>query len=80
MKNGFLQFLAIIAVVAFLLICLRILVYFFGEYYVDAVAALIILTNIYYIINKSLINIIISKDFVKNLIMMESSFTRLVFC
>ena len=54
MKNGFLKFLAIIAVVAFLLICLRILVYFFGEYYVDAVAALIILTNIYYIIKNGI--------------------------
>jgi len=42
MKNGFLKFLIIIAGVAFLLICLRILVYFFGKYYVDAVAALII--------------------------------------
>ena len=54
MKKGILQFLAIIAVVAFLLICLRILVYFFGKYYVDAVAALIILTNIYYIIKNGI--------------------------
>ena len=54
MKNGFLKFLIIIAGVAFLLICLRILVYFFGKYYVDAVAALIILTNIYYIIKNGI--------------------------
>ena len=54
MKNGFLKFLIIIAGVAFLLICLRILVYFFGKYYVDAVAALIILTNVYYIIKNGI--------------------------
>ncbi|WP_103601005.1 hypothetical protein [Campylobacter concisus] len=54
MKNGFLQFLIIIAGVAFLLICLRILVYFFGKYYVDAVAALIILTNVYFMIKNGI--------------------------
>ncbi len=50
--------------------------YFYTQFKVQKVTTF----NIYYIINKSLINIIISKDFVKNLIMMESSFTRLVFC
>ena len=54
MKKGILQFLAIIAIVAFLLIWLRILVYFFGKYYVDAVVALIILTNVYYIIKNGI--------------------------
>jgi hypothetical protein len=54
MKKGVLQFLAIIAVVAFLIICLRILVYFFGKYYVDAVAALIILTNVYFMIKNGI--------------------------
>lgn len=54
MKKGILQFLAIIAVVAFLLICLRILVYFFGEHYGDAVFAGIILTNIYYIVKNGI--------------------------
>lgn len=54
MKKGVLQFLAIIAVVAFLIICLRILVCFFGEYYVDAVAALIILTNVYFMIKNGI--------------------------
>ena len=46
MKNGFLKFLVIIAVVAFLLICLRILVYFFGEHYIDAMAVLLIFANV----------------------------------
>ena len=50
--------------------------YFYTQFKVQKVTTF----NIYYIINKFLINIIISKDFVKNLIMMESSFTRLVFC
>ena len=50
--------------------------YFYTQFKVQKVTTF----NIYYIINKSLINIIISKDFVKNLIMMESSFARLVFC
>ena len=50
--------------------------YFYTQFKVQKVTTF----NIYYIINKSLTNIIISKDFVKNLIMMESSFTRLVFC
>lgn len=54
MKKGVLQFLAIIAVVAFLIICLRILVYFFGKYYVDVVAALIILTNVYFMIKNGI--------------------------
>lgn len=54
MKKGVLQFLAIIAVVAFLIICLRILVYFFGEYYVDAVVALIILANVYFMIKNGI--------------------------
>ena len=67
MKNGFLQFLAIIAVVAFLLICLRILVYFFGEYYVDAVAALIILTNIYYIIKNGIKKSDFKKEYIQKM-------------
>ena len=54
MKNGFLKFLVIIAVVAFLLICLRILVYFFGKYYADAIVALIILTNVYFMIKNGI--------------------------
>lgn len=54
MKNGFLKFLVIIAVVAFLLICLRTLVYFFGKYYADAVVALIILTNVYFMIKNGI--------------------------
>lgn len=54
MKNGFLKFLVIIAVVAFLLICLRILVYFFRKYYADAIVALIILTNVYFMIKNGI--------------------------
>ena len=54
MKNGFLKFLIIIAGVAFLLICLRILVYFFGKYYADAIVALIILTNVYFMIKNGI--------------------------
>lgn len=53
---------------------------FFMYFYTQFKVQKVTIFNIYYIINKSLINIIISKDFVKNLIMMESSFTRLVFC
>ena len=67
MKNGFLQFLIIIAGVAFLLICLRILVYFFGEYYVDAVAALIILTNIYYIIKNGIKKSDFKKEYIQKM-------------
>jgi hypothetical protein len=54
MKKGVLQFLASIAVVTFLLICLRILVCFFRKYYVDATATLIILTNVYFMIKNGI--------------------------
>lgn len=53
---------------------------FFMHFYTQFKVQKVIIFDIYYIINKSLTNIIISKDFVKNLIMMESSFTRLAFC
>lgn len=54
MKNGFLQFLIIIAGVAFLLICLRILVYFFGEHYIDAMAVLLIFANVCFMIKNGI--------------------------
>ena len=54
MKNGFLKCLVIIAVVAFLLICLRILVYFFGEHYIDAMAVLLIFANVCFIIKNGI--------------------------
>ena len=54
MKNGFLKFLVIIAVVVFLLICLRILVYFFGEHYIDAMAVLLIFANVCFMIKNGI--------------------------
>ena len=65
MKNGFLKFLVIIAVVAFLLICLRILVYFFGKYYADAIVALIILTNVYFMIKNGIKRVTFRKRILK---------------
>ena len=56
MKNGFLKFLVIIAVVAFLLICLRILVYFFGENYIDAMDLLFIFSYVFFIIKNCIKN------------------------
>lgn len=53
---------------------------FFMYFYTQFKVQKATLFNIYYTINKSLINIIISKYFVKNLIMMESSFTSPTLC
>lgn len=54
MKKSILQFLIIIAGVAFLLICLRILVYFFGEHYIDAMAVLLIFANVCFMIKNGI--------------------------
>ena len=67
MKNGFLKFLVIIAVVAFLLICLRILVYFFGKYYADAIVALIILTNVYFMIKNGIKKSDFKKEYIQKM-------------
>lgn len=67
MKNGFLKFLVIIAVVAFLLICLRILIYFFGKYYADAIVALIILTNVYFMIKNGIKKSDFKKEYIQKM-------------
>ena len=67
MKNGFLQFLIIIAVVAFLLICLRILVYFFGERYIDAMAVLLIFANVCFMIKNGIKKSDFKKEYIQKM-------------
>ena len=67
MKNGFLQFLIIIAGVAFLLICLRILVYFFGEHYIDAMAVLLIFANVCFMIKNGIKKSDLTSDNIKHM-------------
>ena len=67
MKNGFLQFLIIIAGVAFLLICLRILVYFFGEHYIDAMAVLLIFANVCFMIKNGIKKSDFKKEYIQKM-------------
>ena len=67
MKNGFLKFLVIIAVVAFLLICLRILVYFFGEHYIDAMAVLLIFANVCFMMKNGIKKSDFKKEYIQKM-------------
>ena len=62
MKNNWIVFFGSIAFFIVGAICIIILKLLFGEYYVDAVVALIILTNVYFMIK----NGIKKSDFSKN--------------
>jgi len=66
-KNGFLKFLVIIAVVVFLLICLRILVYFFGEHYIDAMAVLLIFANVCFMIKNGIKKSDFKKEYIQKM-------------
>ena len=67
MKNGFIQFLLIIAVVVFLLICLSILVYFFGEHYIDAMAVLLIFANVCFIMKNGIKKSDFKKEYIQKM-------------